>query len=177
MRISKPWRLKQTSCSRSHFCTSPPPVSSDGKGSLGSNSASQAWPAQTRFFAGLACSPEFFAGLACSDKVFRRPGLLAQAFSQAWPAHPRFFRRPGLLTRGVLLLYDNARIHTAHTSTALAGSGGGSVFPTHPTAPMWSPRISTSLENWKEHLQGQRFPSENTVKADVQTRLRVQNVF
>ncbi|XP_064466667.1 histone-lysine N-methyltransferase SETMAR-like [Ornithodoros turicata] len=54
-------------------------------------------------------------------------------------------KRPGLITKGVLLLQDNARPHTAHLRTRTLQELGWELLPHPPYSPDLAPAISISL--------------------------------
>ena len=76
-------------------------------------------------------------------------------------------KRPGMITKGVLFLQDNARPHTAPRSTCTLQQLGWEVLP-HPT---YSPDIIPSDFHLfgppKEFLGGQHFSTEDEVKQAV----------
>lgn len=77
-------------------------------------------------------------------------------------------KRRGKLTKGVLLLHDNAPVHTAHIAkAAIAECGFGTI-----THPPYSPDLAPSdfflFPNLKKDLRGNRFCDDEALKAAVE---------
>ncbi|GFW56834.1 histone-lysine N-methyltransferase SETMAR [Trichonephila clavipes] len=83
-------------------------------------------------------------------------------------------KRRGLLTSGVLLLYDNARPHSAINTQNLIRSFGWEQID----HPLYSPDLAPSdfhlFRNLKEFLGGKRFDTADEVKEEVQDWLSSQ---
>ena len=73
-------------------------------------------------------------------------------------------KRPGKLTRVVLLLHDNARPHTANTITALLQKYKWEVVNLPPYSPDLSPCDYAIFGPLKKAVRGKRFTSDNDVK-------------
>jgi len=76
-------------------------------------------------------------------------------------------KQPGLLTKEMLLLHDNARPHSANQTTAMLRSFKWEVFQ-HPP---YSPDLALSdlhlFGHLKQHILGERFPDDDTVERAV----------
>ena len=83
-------------------------------------------------------------------------------------------KRPGLLTKGVLLLHDNACPHSANLTTATLRSFKWEVLQ-HPP---YSPDLALSdfhlFGPLKHHLSGERFPGDDAVERALRAWFRQQ---
>ncbi|UYV66314.1 hypothetical protein LAZ67_4001298 [Cordylochernes scorpioides] len=84
-------------------------------------------------------------------------------------------KRPGLLSRKVLLVHDNARPHAARTTQTLLENFKWKIF-THPT---YSPDLAPSdfhlFPALKLHLEGKHFANDDEVQAEANHWLRRQD--
>lgn len=76
-------------------------------------------------------------------------------------------RRPGMLTKGVRLLHDNARPHVARNTKALLDKFGWDILPHPPYSPDLAPSDYHLFTNLKKHLGGKRLNSDEEVKTVV----------
>lgn len=76
-------------------------------------------------------------------------------------------KRPGMLTKGVRLLHDNARPHVARDTKALLDNFGWDVLPHPPYSPDLAPSDYHLFTNLKRHLGGKRMETDEEVKAAV----------
>ena len=76
-------------------------------------------------------------------------------------------KRPGMITKGVLFLQDNARPHTAPRSTCTLQQLGWEVLPHPPYSQDIVPRDFHLFGPLKEFLGGQHFSTEDEVKQAV----------
>ena len=76
-------------------------------------------------------------------------------------------KRPGLITKGVLFLQDNARAHTAHRTMCTLQQLGWEVLPHPPYCPDQVPRDFHLFGPLKEFLGGQHFNTDDEVKQAV----------
>jgi len=76
-------------------------------------------------------------------------------------------KQPGLITKGVLFLQENARAHTAHRTTCTLQQLGWEVLP----YPPYSPDLTLSdfhlFGPLKKFLGGQHFSTDDEVKQAV----------
>jgi histone-lysine N-methyltransferase SETMAR len=77
-------------------------------------------------------------------------------------------KRPGLLTRGVLLLHDNARPHTARLTLEAINNLGFELLPHPPCSPDLAPSDYHLFGPMKKALGGQKFASDLAVQRSVQ---------
>ena len=76
-------------------------------------------------------------------------------------------KRPGLISKGVLFLQDNARPHTAHRTTCTLQELGWELLP-HPTYGLdHAPSDFHLFGSLKEFLGGHHFSSDEEVKHAV----------
>ena len=75
-------------------------------------------------------------------------------------------KQPGLFTKGMLLLYDNAHPHSANQTTATLKSFKWQVLQHPPYSPDLTPS-NFHLFGPIKHLSGERFPDEDTVERAV----------
>jgi len=72
-------------------------------------------------------------------------------------------KRRGMISKGILLLHDNAPAHTAHATTAAASRLGYHILP----QPAYSPDLAASdfflFRNLKKELSGRRFSDNEEV--------------
>ena len=83
-------------------------------------------------------------------------------------------KRPGLLTKGVLLLHDNARPHSANQTTATLRSFQWEVLQHPPYSPDLAPSDFHLFGPLKHHLSGERFPDADVVERAVRAGFRQQ---
>ena len=76
-------------------------------------------------------------------------------------------RRRGKLSKGVLLLHDNARPHTARATANLIGSFGWFCLPHPPYSPDLAPSDYHLFPDLKKFLGGKRFETDEELKATV----------
>ena len=76
-------------------------------------------------------------------------------------------KRPGLITKGVLFLQDNARPHTAHRTTCTLQQLGWEVLPHPPSSPDLAQSVFHLFGPLKEFLGGQHFSTYDEVKQAV----------
>lgn len=81
-------------------------------------------------------------------------------------------KRRGLLTKGVILLHDNARPHTAQITQQCIQKLGWEILPHPPYSPDLAPSDYHMFGPLKEALRGKKFRSNEEVKIQVQTWLR-----
>ena len=78
-----------------------------------------------------------------------------------------------MLTRGVSLLHDNARPHTARLTQNLLVSFGWDIVTHPPYSPDLAPSDYHIFNKLKEFLGGQRFENEEQVQEAVEKWFRV----
>ena len=76
-------------------------------------------------------------------------------------------RRRGKLSKGVLLLHDNARPHTARATANLIESFGWFCLPHPPYSPDLAPSDYHLFPDLKKFLGGKRFETDEELKATV----------
>jgi histone-lysine N-methyltransferase SETMAR len=76
-------------------------------------------------------------------------------------------KRPGLLTRGVILLHDNARPHTAHLTVETINNLGFELLPHPPYSPDLAPSDYHLFGPMKKTLGGQKFASDMAAQTAV----------
>lgn len=81
-------------------------------------------------------------------------------------------KRRGLLTKGVILLQDNARPHTAQLTQEMLTKLGWEVLPHPPYSPDLAPSDFFLFGPLKEALRGKKFGSNEEVKIHVQNWFR-----
>lgn len=81
-------------------------------------------------------------------------------------------KRRGMLTRGVSLLHDNARPHTARLTQDLLVSFGWDIVTHPPYSPDLAPSDYHLFNKLKEFLGGQRFSNDEEVQDAVENWLR-----
>ncbi|UYV82696.1 hypothetical protein LAZ67_22000583 [Cordylochernes scorpioides] len=85
------------------------------------------------------------------------------------------WKRPGLLSRKVLLVHDNARPHAARTTQTLLENFKWEIF-THPHySPVFSPSDFHLFPALKFHLGGKHFANDDEVEAEANQWLRRQD--
>jgi len=72
-------------------------------------------------------------------------------------------KRPGLLTIGVKIQYDNARPHTANVNIDLIKTFGWEIIDHPPYSP------DVALSDLKKHLGGKKFDTDAEVQKEVNT--------
>lgn len=77
-------------------------------------------------------------------------------------------KRRGMLTRGVLLLHDNAPVHACHVAQAAIRDAGFEQLPHPPYSPDLAPSDFHLFPHLKRHLRGQRFDNDNELVQAVQ---------
>lgn len=77
-------------------------------------------------------------------------------------------KRRGKLTRGVLLLHDNAPVHSARVAKAAAHESGFEIMNHPPYSPDLAPSDYFLFPNLKKDLRGVRFSDDEALKAAVQ---------
>lgn len=77
-------------------------------------------------------------------------------------------KRRGKISKGVLLLHDNAPVHTARKSKAAIRECGFEEIPHPPYSPDLAPSDYYLFRHLKKHLRGRRFSSDDEVKSCVQ---------
>jgi len=83
-------------------------------------------------------------------------------------------KRPGLLTKGMLLLHDNARPHSANQTTATLRSFKWEVLQHPPCSPDLAPRDFHVFGPLKQHISGEHFPDDDAVERAVCACFRQQ---
>ena len=83
-------------------------------------------------------------------------------------------KRRGKLRAGVLLLQDNAPVHTAQVAVAEAERCGFELLPHAPYSPDLAPSDFYLFPKLKSHLRGRRFESDNDVICAVEGYLGAQ---
>ncbi|GFS84174.1 mariner Mos1 transposase [Trichonephila clavipes] len=83
-------------------------------------------------------------------------------------------KRRGMLSKGVLLLHDNARPHTSRTTQKLIKSIGWTVLDHAPYIPDLAPRDFHLFRYLKHSLSGKCFSDNEEVKAAVNSWLSNQ---
>jgi len=83
-------------------------------------------------------------------------------------------KRPGLLTKGVLLLHDNARPHSANQTTVTLRSFKWEVLQHPPCSLDLAPSDFHLFGPLKHHLLGERFPDEDAVETAMRAWFRQQ---
>jgi len=76
-------------------------------------------------------------------------------------------KRLGLLTKGILLLHDNARPHSANQTTATLRSFKWKVLQHPPYSSELTPSDFHLFGPLKQHLSGESFPDDDTVERAV----------
>jgi len=77
-------------------------------------------------------------------------------------------------TPGVLLLHDNARLHSANQTTATLRSFKWEVLQHPPYSPDLAPSDFHLFDPLKHHLSGERFPDDDAVERAVRAWFRQQ---
>jgi histone-lysine N-methyltransferase SETMAR len=77
------------------------------------------------------------------------------------------WKRPGLLTKGILLLHDNTRPHSANQTTATLRSFKWEVFQHPPYSTDLTPSDFHLFGPLKQHLSGECFPDDDAVERAV----------
>lgn len=81
-------------------------------------------------------------------------------------------KRRGMLSKGVLLLHDNARPHTARKTVELLGKFNWDIIPHPPYSPDLAPSDYYLFPKLKVHLGGSRFTNDEELKAAVEEFLK-----
>ena len=77
-------------------------------------------------------------------------------------------KRRGMLHRGVLLLHDNAPVHSAHVAQAAIREAGFEQLPHPPYSPDLAPSDFHLFPHLKRHLRGKRYADDNSLIEAVQ---------
>jgi histone-lysine N-methyltransferase SETMAR len=86
-------------------------------------------------------------------------------------------KRPGLLRRGVVLLHDNARPHTANRTCELLWRYNWEVLDHPPYSPDLAPSDFHLFGPLKKHLGGRRLATDGEVQQDVMSWLQALDTF
>ena len=78
-------------------------------------------------------------------------------------------KRRGMLSRGVCLLHENARPHSAHVTTALLEKFKWDILDHPPYSPDLAPRNFQLFLHLKKHLAGKKFDDDDEVQEEVIT--------
>ena len=81
-------------------------------------------------------------------------------------------RRPGKLSKGIEILHDNARPHTASLTLALLEKFKWKIVPHPPYSPDLAPSDYHLFPKLKSELAGEHFETENEVRTAVETCLK-----
>jgi len=82
--------------------------------------------------------------------------------------HKRLWKkRPGLITKGILFLQNNAQAHAAHRTTCTLEQLGWEVLPHPPYSLDLAPSDFHLFRPLKEFLGGQHFSTDDEVKQAV----------
>lgn len=84
-------------------------------------------------------------------------------------------KRRGMLSKGVLLLHDNAPAHSAHQTVQVANTCGYEILPHPPYSPDLAPSDFFLFREMKKPLRGRRFLDSNDVKMEVEGWFSSQN--
>jgi len=84
-------------------------------------------------------------------------------------------KRPQMSDKRVLLLHDNARLHTVHATVNLLERWGWEILEYLPYSLDLAPADFHLFPNLKKHLHAKRFKSHDDVKHEVPTWLRGQD--
>ena len=87
--------------------------------------------------------------------------VLSDVNSRLWK------KRPGLITKGVLFLQDNAQAHTAHHTMCTLQQLSWEVLPHPPYSPDLTPSDFHLFGPLKKYLGGQHFSTDDEVKQAV----------
>lgn len=71
------------------------------------------------------------------------------------------------MTKGIVLLHDNARPHTARVTTDLLNTFGWDVFGHPPHSPDLAPSDFYLFTHLKQHIAGERFHTDEEVQNHV----------
>jgi histone-lysine N-methyltransferase SETMAR len=85
-------------------------------------------------------------------------------------------KRRGKLTQGVLLLCDNAPVHTSQVATVAATDCGFEIIPYPPYSPDLAPSDFYMFPKLKTKLRGSRFGSNECVLEAVNELFEDQNI-
>ncbi|EYB92684.1 hypothetical protein Y032_0191g1317 [Ancylostoma ceylanicum] len=78
-------------------------------------------------------------------------------------------KRRGKVTRGILLLQDNAPVHRSKVAVAAARACGFELLSHPPYSPDLAPSVYFLFGNLKQHLRETRFRDENELKSAVES--------
>jgi hypothetical protein len=73
----------------------------------------------------------------------------------------------GLLSKGVLLLHNNARPHIAYTTVKFLNTWHWEILPHSPRSPDMAPLDSRMFVKLKNHLKGLYFQTDEDVEEEV----------
>ncbi|KAF6212895.1 hypothetical protein GE061_010605 [Apolygus lucorum] len=107
-------------------------------------------------------------GVLLVDFMVRGTTINANAYCETLTKLKKKDKRRGMLTRGVSLLYDNARPHTARVTQDLLVRFGWDVINHPPYSPDLAPSDFHLFTKLKEFLGGKRFSSDEEVKETVE---------
>lgn len=77
-------------------------------------------------------------------------------------------KRRGKLARGVLLLHDNARVHTCGVSLAAIKECGFEIIPHPPYSPDLAPSDYHLFKFLKNDIRGKRYNSDDEIKSFIE---------
>jgi len=83
-------------------------------------------------------------------------------------------KRRGMLSRGVCLLHDNARPHSAHITTALLEKFKWDTLDQPPYSPDLAPSHFHLILHLKQRFAGKKFDDDDEVQEEVMTWFKVQ---
>ena len=84
-------------------------------------------------------------------------------------------KRRGMLSRGVLLLHDNAPAHSSLAAMDTAGRCGYQILPHPPYSPDLAPSDFFLFPTLKSALRGQHFPTDNAVIQATESWFSAEN--
>lgn len=109
-------------------------------------------------------------GLLLVDFMPQKTTINADAYCETLQRLRRAIqnKRRGMLTRGIVLLHDNARPHTAQKTTNLLRKFKWEVFDHPPYSPDLAPSDFHLFTKLKDFLSGERFQSDDDLREGVQ---------
>ena len=84
-------------------------------------------------------------------------------------------KRRGMLTRGIMLLHDNAPVHKSRVAQAAIRECGFEQLSHPPYSPDLAPSDYYLFRNLKGHLRGTRFPDDECLKDSTEKWLEEQS--